>query len=334
MNRAKAKILLGCALLVFSALGRPFPVFSAESDGGKLSQAKLRIGVPSGTVVYSTYFLAKEMGFYRDEGLDIEMIHVAAVTGLQALLAGDLQFVGAGTTPINAAIRGARLKTIFVAVDKPEFDLYVSPQIRTFADLRGKTVVVSGIGTLTDRLVRELFQKHGVNPKEVVIRGMGSADLRYQSLVQGVVDGSLLSPPLNFQADKEGFKRLAFLGDFLQATSGSVTVTDDFRNSNSDLVFRFVRASLRGLDFYRQNRDVTLRHIMKFLDIKDKELAGKSYSFHLAALTLDGVITEELMRKTIDDSVAAMKAVRELSVTDLFDFSFAKKAAAEREARR
>jgi hypothetical protein len=41
-------------------------------------------------------------------------------------LAGDLQFVGAGTTPINAALRGAKLKTVFVAVDKPEFDLYES----------------------------------------------------------------------------------------------------------------------------------------------------------------------------------------------------------------
>lgn len=113
-----------------------------------------------------------------------------------------------------------------------------------------------------------------------------------------------------------------------------MTVTDDFRNSNSDLVSRFVRASLKGLDFYRENRDVTLRHIMKFLDIKDKELAEKSYSFHLAALTRDGIITEKLMRKTIDDSMMAMKAVKELSVMDVFDFNFAKKAAAEREARR
>lgn len=133
MNIAKAKILLGYSFILLSVLGRPFSVTSADSAEGKLPPVKLRVGVPSGTVVYSTYFLAKEMGFYRDEGLDVEMIHVTAVTGLQALLAGDLQFVGAGTTPINAAIRGAKLKTVFVAVDKPEFDLYVSPQVRTFA---------------------------------------------------------------------------------------------------------------------------------------------------------------------------------------------------------
>jgi ABC-type nitrate/sulfonate/bicarbonate transport system substrate-binding protein len=312
--------------------GDPFP--SNSSETAKPFQLKLRFGIPTGTIVYSTYSLAKEMGFYRDEGLEIELIHVPAVTGLQALLSGDLQFVGAGTTPINAALRGARLKTVFVAVDKPEFDLYVGPQIRSFVDLKGKTVVVSGIGTLTDRLLRELLQLNGVNPKDVVVRGMVSADLRYQSLVQGIVDGSLLAPPLNFRAEKDGFKKLAFLGDYLQATSASVTITDDFRHLNPDVVFRFVRASLRGLDFYKQNRDMTMRHIEKFLNIKDKELSEKSYNFHLAALTRNGVITDELMKRTIDDSLQAMKAVKEVSTAHLFDFSFATKAAAERTIRK
>jgi NitT/TauT family transport system substrate-binding protein len=332
VNTTKGKVLLCCAVVLGLAVGHPLRAESSES--GKPPQHRLRFGIPTGTIVYSTYFLAKEMGFYREEGLEVELIHVTAVTGLQALLSGDLQFVGAGTTPINAALRGARLKTVFVAVDKPEFDLYVGPQIRAFADLKGKTVVVSGIGTLTDRLVRELLQLNKVNPKDVVIRGMGSADLRYQSLAQGIVDGSLLAPPLNFRAEKDGFRKLAFLGDYLQATSASVTVTDDFRNSNPDVVFRFVRASLRGLDFYRQNRDATMRHIEKFLNIKDKELSEKSYNFHLAALTQNGVITDELMKRTIDDSIQAMKTVKEISAGDLFEFSFARKAAGERQARK
>ena len=302
---------------------------AAEVGTARTPGTKLRLGLPYGTIVYSTYFLAREMGFYKDEGLDMEIIHVTSVTGLQALLAGDLQFVGAGTTPINAALRGAKLKVVFVAVDRPEFDLYVNPKIRTFSDLKGKSIVVSGIGALTDRLLRELLQKNGVGPTDVVVRAMGSAELRYQALVKDAVDGSLLAPPHNFRAATDGFRKLAFLGDFLQATSASIAITENFKSADADLVFRFVRASLRGIYFYKQNREAALRFIMKFLGIQDKTLAEKSYGFHLTSLTSDGAISEELMRRTIEDSKAAMKSSQELVPSEIFDFSFTGKAAKE-----
>ena len=91
----------------------------------------------------------------------------------------------------------------------------------------------------------------------------------------------------------------------------------------------FVRASLRGLYFYKQNRDATLQFIMKFLGIQDKALAEKSYAFHLAALTSDGIISGELMGRTVEDAKAAMKATRELAPSEIFDFSFTSKAAKE-----
>lgn len=322
---SKLNVFLLCGLL--ASVGHAGYVRAAEVGAVRTSGTKVRLGLPYGTIVYSTYFLAKEIGFYKDEGLDMEIIHVTSVTGLQALLSEDLQFVGAGTTPINAALRGAKLKIVFVAVDKPEFDLYVNPGIRTFSDLKGKSVVVSGIGALTDRLLRQLLQKNRVNPDDVIIRAMGSAELRYQALVKNVVDGSLLAPPLNFRAEADGFRRLAFLGDFLQATSASIAVTETFKATRPDVVSSFVRASLRGINFYKQNRDATLRFIMNFLGIQDKTLAEKSYVFHLASLTSDGTISEELMRRTIEDSKAAMKAAKELAISEVFDFGFTREAA-------
>ncbi len=334
VNPSKVNVFLLCGLLASVSVEHAGYVRAAEVGTARTTGTKVRLGLPYGTIVYSTYFLAKELGFYKDEGLDMEIIHVTSVTGLQALLAGDLQFVGAGTTPINAALRGAKLKIVFVAVDKPEFDLYVNPRIRTFPDLKGKSVVVSGIGALTDRLLRELLQKNGVSPNDVIVRAMGSAELRYQALVKNVVDGSLLAPPLNFRAETDGFRKLAFLGDFLQATSASIAITESFKGTNADLIFRFVRASLRGLYFYKQNRDDALRFIMKFLGIQEKTLGEKSYGFHLASLTSDGTISEELMGRTIEDSKAAMKATKDLSATDVFDFSFTREIARELGKRR
>ena len=325
----KVSVFLLSILVMSRTMDPAARLQAAEVGTARTPGTKVRMGFPYGTIVYSTYFLAKEMGFYRDEGLDPEIIHVTSVTGLQALLAGDLQFVGAGTTPINAALRGAKLKIVFVAVDKPEFDMYVNPKIRTFLDLKGKSVVVSGIGALTDRLLRELLQKNGLGPNDVIIRSMGSAELRYQALAKNVVDGSLLAPPLNFRAEADGFRKLAFLGDFLQATSASIAITENFKETRPDLVFSFVRASLRGIYFYKQNQDAALRFIMKFLGIQDKTLAEKSYAFHLASLTSDGIISGELMGRTVEDSKAAMKSSKDLAVSEVFDFSFTSKAAKE-----
>ena len=56
---------------------------------------------------------------------------------------------------------------------------------------------------------------------------------------------------------------------------------------------------------------------MKFLRTQDKSLAQKSYAFHLAALTGDGTISEALMRRTIEDSRAAMKVAKELPTSEV-----------------
>jgi hypothetical protein len=68
---------------------------------------------------------------------------------------------------------------------------------------------------------------------------------------------------------------------------------------------------------------------MKFLRTQDRNLAQKSYAFHLAALTKDGIISEALMKRTIEDSKAAMKVAKELPTTEIFDFSFVRRAAGE-----
>src|SRR3972149_12013887 len=141
VNVWKIKVFLLCVLFLNGSVDYAARLQAAEVGTARSPGTKMRLGLPYGTIMYSTYFVAKEMGFYRDEGLDPEIIHVTSAIGLQALLAGDLQFVGAGTTPINAALRGAKLKVVFVAVDRPEFDLYVNPKIRTFLDLKGKSVV-------------------------------------------------------------------------------------------------------------------------------------------------------------------------------------------------
>jgi len=329
VNFWKIKVFLLCVLFLNVSVDYAAGLQAAEVGTAKTPGTKVRLGLPYGIIVYSTYFLAKEMGFYRDEGLDPEIIHVTSAIGLQALLAGDLQFIGAGTTPINAALRGAKLKIVFVAVDKPPFNLYVNPKIRTFSDLKGKSVAVVGPGNLTERLLIELLKMNGLGPNDVIIRFMGSDDLRYQALVKNLIDGTLLVPPSNFMAEGLGFHKLAFLGDFLQSTSASITITENFKETRPDLVSSFVRASLRGLYFYKQNRDATLQFIMKFLGTQDKTLAEKSYASHLASLTSDGIISGELMRRTVEDSKAAMKATRELAPSEIFDFSFTSRAAKE-----
>ena len=107
---------------------------------------KVRFSVSAASIAEVPFRIANVKGFYREEGLEVEMILIRGAVGMQALLGGSVDYTSASGSTIAAAVRGLPVKLVFIASAKPQFDLIAQPQIRSVADLKGKHVGISSRG--------------------------------------------------------------------------------------------------------------------------------------------------------------------------------------------
>ena len=96
-------------------------------------------------------------------------------------------------------------------------------------------------------------------------------------------------------------------------------------------VARFVKATLRGLHAYRDQKNIALSVMRRFLNLKDAELAEQVYNYHRQTLTSDGTVSEELMRSMIESYRQSGQVNRYVSVEEVFRFDFSRAAQKELE---
>jgi NitT/TauT family transport system substrate-binding protein len=76
---------------------------------------KVRFSVSAASIAEVPFRIAHVKGFYRDEGLDVEMIFIRGAVGMQALLGGSVDYTSASGSTIAAAVRGIPVKLVFIA---------------------------------------------------------------------------------------------------------------------------------------------------------------------------------------------------------------------------
>src|SRR4029450_5488394 len=121
--------------------------------------------------------LAKERGYMKDEGIDLNTIIMASTPGLQAVLAGEMDFTGSGSSALVAVAQSnAPLKTVLAITDQVLQWLMVRPQYSSFKDLKNKKVAVTGVAAVATFLLKRVAPKYGLD---------GAKDLTYLALPPG-----------------------------------------------------------------------------------------------------------------------------------------------------
>ncbi|HSE90396.1 MAG TPA: ABC transporter substrate-binding protein, partial [Candidatus Binatia bacterium] len=98
--------------------------------------------------------VAQLKGFWREEGLDVEVILIRGAVGMQALLGGSVDYTSASGSTIAAAVRGLPVKLVFISSAKPMFELVSQAQIKSVQDLKGKIVGISSRGGSNDLMMQ------------------------------------------------------------------------------------------------------------------------------------------------------------------------------------
>jgi len=286
---------------------------------------KVRFSVSAASIAELPFRMAQIKGFYREEGLEVEVIFIRGAVGMQALLGGSVDFTSASGSTIAAAVRGIPVKLVFIASAKPQFDMVAQRDIRSIQDLKGKFVGISSRGGAVDLLTQLMVQKHGLTPnKNVTSLVIGGQEDTVLALRAGRIAAALLTPPRPLILQREGFNRIGYSGDYMPTyPSGGIGVTDETIKNKAAELQAFVKGSVRGLQFARQNRAEAKKIAADYFAIKDAVLADQFFDLYLSRLPLNGSADETWMKGAIEFTQKSLgDAAKDASISKVFDFSF------------
>ena len=283
----------------------------------------VKVSVPAASISVTAFFVARDRGFYKQEGLDVQLIQMPGGIAIQALVAGGLDFSTVVAGGLSAAIRGAPLINIYNTFYRPMWWIYAKPEIRDVASLKGKRVAVSGLADSSYIMLEEVLKKNGLQGggREVVTVVMGDSPSRFNALLSGTIDATPVTLPYNFRAEDANLRELvSFIKEDLVLLAGGLTMQENLYNKDPALVQTFLRATLKGFIYASENRAGTVQVLAKNIKITE-QLAAKTYDLGRTAMTPDGSLTEEGQRRAIDMVIKTLGVKDPPPAGKLFNFS-------------
>lgn len=282
----------------------------------------VKVGVPSITITTMPLVVAKEAGFFQQEGLDVEVVVMPASLNIKVLLAGDIQFATTVGSAVVAAVRGINVRTVMVFVERPLLDLVGTSGVRSIEELKGKLVGISSRGGLHDVTMQRILEKSGIKGGEATVITVGGQGPMFAAIKSGRIAAGLLNPPYNFIAYREGMNKLAFGGDFLRLPSTGLVTLDETLQRSPEQVRRMTRAVSRARAFARENKSRALPIYARALKIADEDLLAKVYDYHKEVETPDGRIDSGLIAETIRDTRETQGITKDVPGNLVFDFAY------------
>lgn len=107
---------------------------------------KVLVGTTSIQMAIFPVMIAKAEGYYRDEGLDVDLILMRPDLAIKSVVTGDVTFSAPFTNAVRAAMSGYPIRILMALMTGTDHSLVVKPAIQKVDDLKGKTLAVSAPG--------------------------------------------------------------------------------------------------------------------------------------------------------------------------------------------
>ena len=304
----------------------------ASQASAQTTMKKVRVSIPGANVTYLPFYAAKDKGYYKEESLDIEFILMPASLASTAVLTGDIDYNGAVTGVVAAAVRGQPIKAVIFTMRSPVQGLMAKQDIKDLQQLKGRKIGVSSPGSTTDLSTRHILRRQGFEfGRDYSIVYIATEPGRLAALETGVLDAAMLSVPENIIARQRGFNELALSADFMEFPQNGFGASNKKIKENPEEITRMVRATLRGLVFVsdNKNKDACLDIIMKNWGIKSRAMASEMYDYMAKAMLRDASISMNGLQALVDQQRESAKVTEPVNAAQVIDYSFVERVRKE-----
>jgi ABC-type nitrate/sulfonate/bicarbonate transport system substrate-binding protein len=286
------------------------------------------IGVagPAVNLVYA--YLAQDAGLWRKYGVDARVILFESGSTLaQVARAGEVSFaINSGPTTIASRTQGADSIMVAATVNTLPYSVVAAKGITTWNQLKGKRVGISRFGSGTDTAMRLVVRRYGLDPaKDLVILQGGTQPSRLQAVSAGSLDATLVSPPLDLTAKKQGLSILVNIADLgIPYPQLVIETTERYNREQPQAVKNFLKGFIEGLHYAAARKEETKKTITKYLKTDDPEILEATYRSFLQVTDYSAVPNLEGIRNAMDEVAARIPAVKSRKPEDFVENRFLK----------
>jgi ABC-type nitrate/sulfonate/bicarbonate transport system substrate-binding protein len=208
------------------------------------------VGVPS-TTYYAPLVVAEQKGFFAQQGVQLQRTIIGPDDNLVRAAAGGALDLGIpeASIAINGNAHGAPVKVVACLTDRYPYNLFARPGIKSYADLKGKTVAHWTVAPEASvALIRRLMSSGGLKEGEYNLIAGGGLPARYAALSKGAVDAAILTAPFNLIARREGMTDLGGLFD-IPAVFACVIDNTNWAARNRDATVATLKALIMGFRY-------------------------------------------------------------------------------------
>ena len=245
------------------------------------AQERVRLGLSSVSATSGSIWVAEEKGLFKKHGIDAEVIVIGggAARVVSSLISGEIQFsVGGGDAVIRADLRGADGVLVASPMKTGLQRLMVRPEIKSPADLKGKTIAITRFGSASHWVLQLFLRKWGMRTDEIKMLQLGSSPAMFASLENNAVEGAVFTIPTFFLAEERGYRILADPVDMeIYYLQNSVDSTRSYIKRNRDQALRVIKALCEGLAYFRKNKKESIEIMQKKLRIQSAQERDVKY---------------------------------------------------------
>ena len=295
----KIKSVFVVPLLSFLFVCLAVPSFAQKSQKLRITYASI-----GGQTLY--LWIAQREGIFRKHGIEGEIIYVpGSSAAVMALIAGDVQAAILGGPSIISANR-SEVETIVVAsfINRLVMTLYGAKGISSLQQLKGKKIGITRFGTTSDFAARYALKKGNLSPDtDVALVQIGDQSTRVAALRKGVIQATLIQPPVTLLMDREGFPTLVDMTEEkLAYPLSALVVGKPYWQKNHGTIRQVVMALAEAVQLLKANRELGQRYLaeMMRLDLNrtdHREAVAETYQAYtgvteqVPVMDLDGVRT-------------------------------------------
>jgi ABC-type nitrate/sulfonate/bicarbonate transport system substrate-binding protein len=305
-----------------------FAVICCWQRSAAAQPRNVRICIPGSSPAFTYLNVAQDRGYFAQEKLLVEILTARGQLCITALLGEQISFTtnpSAFDLMVEGKIKG---KVLYNAAKGLAHKLIVSPEIKSYVDLRGKTMAIAGFGGFADKLTREILAQHGLQAmRDVMLLQIGTADVRYLSLRTNKVQGTVLVGQYATTAIEEGMRELDY--ESPPYITGPLSTLDSTLARDRPMVSAFVRAVMKGHLFFRDNLEQTIAIMQKALRVENAKLAAQLHKDEVRRYNAGGRFDDAYLRRLIDRARQDNGVKREIDIKELFDSGIAREVEEE-----
>lgn len=307
--------------VVFVLLG--FVPIAVTSKALAAEPERINVCYSSIAATSITTWVPYEAGIYKKYGLDVRIIYVAGAQAITTLVSGDTQIVqGSGAAAALSRLSGSDVTIIGTTINVIPMSLVTTSDIGSPQDLRGKTFGVSRFGSLTDLGLRKAVGEFGLDAnKDIKMIQTGGVPEILLFMQQGVIKGGLISSPTLEKAKELGYKEFMNLSELKFRYPGTALVTtDSFIRTRPQIVNRFLKATLEGIKYAKNNPDFTIRILGKYTRTTDTKLLASAFKSYVLGYIRDvPTVTQAEMEGVVEDIATRNPKAKSVDARQFYD---------------